>query len=672
MRKIICSICTAILICISFLSIAEAEYFDPETYTCGDYEYVILQDGSAQITFYSGDDETVVFPERLDGKTVTSLAEMECDSFDVTSVVLPDTIIHIESNPFADWYSLNEINVSPGNPAFMAVDNVLYDKSGNTIICYPQGIEDAVYEIPDGIKSIGDGAFSEHYFLHSVIVPDGTVRIGNDAFAFCSTMSSIEIPNSVIHFDSNPFCGTHAAIILNNDHPTLTVYDHMLLDREQKKLVFFPNSRDTVICEIPEETEIIGPQAFSYCEYLESVVIPDSVKRIEDYAFYWCASMKAIRLPNGLESIGACAFSGCDELRSIYIPASVTYIGNNAFEQCGQVVLAVVKDSYAEQYAIDNHLEYMDSSSSQSRKKETYFDPETNEHFEYDVIDNQAILLGYWITPGAESPKTILVPAVLNGYPLKEIGWSAFDNDKITDSNGRCFDSYQSEMLIIPEGVTTIQDGAFTDCTVRTVMLPSTISNITSSGLPVYNGFYAEIQFENGNEYFASENGFLIDRRTSTLLYCAPSSGHYPLPPVKRIETNLRNWISASDTLVIPDTVEYVGPYSLYEDMHYKKIILPSSVIELADYAFCYNSLEEIIWGDGLKKIGAMAFVETGIQTVTIPESVEWIGFRAFTFTGFNQTRITMTDTNCETETLSHFCERTGWDESVFEDFVEE
>ena len=84
----------------------------------------------------------------------------------------------------------------------------------------------------------------------------------------------------------------------------------------------------------------------------------DEVKTIDNYAFSGCSHLNILLLSNNLKSIGAYAFSACMSLNSITLPASVAEISNNAFVGCDNLTIAVPKDSYAEQYCIDNGLDY--------------------------------------------------------------------------------------------------------------------------------------------------------------------------------------------------------------------------------------------------------------------------------------------------------------------------
>ena len=259
------------------------------------------------------------------------------------------------------------------------------------------------------------------------------------------------------------------------------------------------------------------------------------------------------------------------------------------------------------------------------------------EHFRYEIRDGEAVLTCYWMEESREQPPVIEVPAEMGGAPLTVIGWCAFDNFDPLDLPGgerMPYDGEKVERIVIPEGVTALEDGAFCEAEdVRAISLPSTLREI---GIGVtFEHVTAEIDFPNGNPVYRTENGFLIDSRTEALLYCALSAEEEPLPPVRRIETSaLDNYVACQGILEFPDTVEYIGSYNAYDSVDLKTIIIPGSVKEIADYGLFCNSAEKIILNEGLEKIGAYAFTETDAGTVIVPSTVTWIGCGAFDWEG--------------------------------------
>lgn len=109
---------------------------------------------------------------------------------------------------------------------------------------------------------------------------------------------------------------------------------------------------------IPDSVTEIGDWAFANCYLLNDTILPNSIQTIGMYAFMDCFSLRDFVIPDSVMTIGECAFQSCIWLQSITVPDSVTQIGDDAFGYCTSLVLTVTRDSYAEQYANENGLEY--------------------------------------------------------------------------------------------------------------------------------------------------------------------------------------------------------------------------------------------------------------------------------------------------------------------------
>lgn len=247
---------------------------------------------------------------------------------------------------------------------------------------------------------------------------------------------------------------------------------------------------------------------------------------------------------------------------------------------------------------------------------------DAGEQFQYEVVDGYAVLTGYDVENF--TPEEILIPDTVGGLPLREIGANALNNWDCS------YDEKAVLRIMIPEGVTALRDGAFLCCHhVPCIELPSTLEIIEVGG--TFSHVTAEVVFPNGNPHFTAENGFLIDQRTSALLYCAPSADAFELPSVRRIEDSaMDNYRHDATQLIFPDGVEYIGPYNAYDRPLLERIEVPGSVIELGEQALCINSATEIVLHEGLRRIGPEALAHTNIQSITVPSTVEWIAPDAF------------------------------------------
>ena len=291
----------------------------------GIYEYVLLEDGSAEITGYSGDAEVLEIPAELDGYSVTSIGERAfffCKN--LTSVTIPDSVASIGINPFLRCAQLQTIQVSPDHPVLATIDGVLFEKTTKTLICYPGGLDAAEYAIPEGILSIGENAFSGCKNLTSVIIPDSMTSIGDSAFSGCFGLTSITIPDSVTSIGNYAFSSCPLTSIT-----------------------------------IPDSVTSIGNNAFMLCYNLTSITLPDSLTSISDNTFSGCRNLTSITIPDSVITIGEKTFRDCFALTSVTIPDSVTSIGKSAFDNCSDnLVLTVGRDSYAKSYAEENGISY--------------------------------------------------------------------------------------------------------------------------------------------------------------------------------------------------------------------------------------------------------------------------------------------------------------------------
>lgn len=191
----------------------------------GDYKYKVLEDGTVEISGYTGDAQELVIPDSIDGKAVTRIGNFAFDySFSFrpspTSVIIPDSVTSIGDGAFIDcdkltsvtiprnvssigervfrtFYgsALESIDVDPDNNYYCSVDGVVYNKDMTKLVAFPYGKTSVTF--PDTLTSIDENTFYEDEQLESVIIPNGVKSIGESAFEGCKKLKSITIPESV-------------------------------------------------------------------------------------------------------------------------------------------------------------------------------------------------------------------------------------------------------------------------------------------------------------------------------------------------------------------------------------------------------------------------------------------------------------------------------------------
>ena len=217
----------------------------PDTVTeIGDYAFIYCErlesiafsqklKSIGQYAFSGCKVQSVAMPE---GVTYIGSSAFEgCE--ELTSVTLPSSLENIGTNPFASCNMLTSIEFPNGSRLFEVDNNVWYTKLyGRTLICYPAGLQDSSFDIPEGVvkiynfafqgcslesitipqsvKKIGAGAFCENQALTSIMIPDGVTSIEDFTFSNCKNLTSVIIPPSVTSISKNAFNLIESTVVL--------------------------------------------------------------------------------------------------------------------------------------------------------------------------------------------------------------------------------------------------------------------------------------------------------------------------------------------------------------------------------------------------------------------------------------------------------------------------
>ena len=215
------------------------------------------------------------------------------------------------------------------------------------------GIEDlngtAALEIPDGTKTIAAGAFYYCESLTDVTVPASVTRIGGDAFRGYTALKALRFTGTTEQWRAIEGCGTVAVPYIQCSDGGLGVKDApAYLKLYGTKVTGYADGLPEKLV-IPDGVTEIGSSAFEGCKSLLSVEIPASVTSIEDGrygsgAFSGCANLTSVTIGDGMTSIGDYAFRNCTNLASVTIPDGVKTIGEDAFHNCTNLASVTIPD----------------------------------------------------------------------------------------------------------------------------------------------------------------------------------------------------------------------------------------------------------------------------------------------------------------------------------------
>ena len=508
-------------------------------------------------------------------------------------VALPASLKNLGAGAFASCGQLTQISVEEGNEAYASVAGVVYTIDKTTLAAYPAGNAASEYSLLESTLVVADSAFYGSENLTQIMLDEALTNIERYAFYSVSKLGGISIPDNVMQISNYAFARDY-----NLGYIAFT---------ENSKLprISYAAFADSGVysMRIPASVSTMAQEAFAGCNNLQSVTFAAGSKLdfVPAYAFNGANNLTQVTFETGsaLTAVSAHGFEGAKKLATVnFGDAAVTRIDNYAFRYCENLTTISFNEDLKEigRFAFYGckSLTRLDIPESLERigryafygaeNLNIFFAAESLPEYLQECWDDG--IAGYYV-----GIKEVLTSGEWNYATLKSGGVSIV---KYTGTET------ELDLTVLNLGGDIKQIGgyAFHNSDITSIILPSTLESIQRYAF-AYSAL-ENIQIPAHTSFIGQYAFFNTPLKTVTF---EDNSA------LKKIEKYAFSFNKSLESFALPASVSEIGSYLLYN----------SGVKTLA---FAADS--------ALTTISAHAFASTAIESVVLPDSVNYVDDNAF------------------------------------------
>lgn len=458
-----------------------------------------------------------------------------------------------------------------------------YYQVENGVLTRYTGREEVI-RVPNGIHTVGEGAFKGCVSLKKVVLPQGLNCIMSDAFKGCRKLEEVVIPDGVTY---------------------------------------------------------IGRYAFHRCHALRQVILPSSVEELGECAFLYCDNMREAQLP-GVKKMGMAALANGISLERLMISTQLdTNCICDVFTGCGRVreISCAKPDKeksgvVVDTYCIPNVVEVVAGA---------FKVPPLVELVVRDILERMMELEGRTLIrfrvniKHMEVPEGIEVLARSSFYDMRGIVDIRLPKS-LKHIESRAFrNCIGLEQVAFGGSDVQIDEDAFRNCTSLKTVRTCDGAEYTFHGLnDIYKIRAGHSGHQEGNIQTGAEchSGCLdtehtdFDRNENAAFkedaYIGQTGELVAVSAVPELVRVVHRQVLGNFRVSGSILLQYLGAES--------RVVIPEGITRIAEEAFAgIETIDKVLLPESLQEIGAEAFRGCLLmQTVTLPEGVCRIGSGAF------------------------------------------
>ncbi|MBP0973767.1 MAG: leucine-rich repeat protein [Oscillospiraceae bacterium] len=575
------------------------------------------------------------------GSGLTSIGDFAFQDTAIEELVIPDSVVFIGRGAFNNIEALRSVSIGKGLKELGGCID-LNDDGVICVPCFQNDVNIETLELSEGLEKIGDEMFKWSGKIEPLVIPSTVKHIGRAAFGGFNGIGGSEVHAlSELTFAENSqlenifqyaFCNSSIKhLTLPIAAKPFKIWDDAfdsskeLLDADLGNCQQLGSATaytsedyyhtDAAIggafasctrlrsVKLSDNLEIINHGSFSECISLTGpIAFPSTLKTIGHGAFNGCSMIEDVTFNEGLEVIGNAAFCGCD-LHEISLPDTVTTVGDRCFEGNAHVEkirfsagMTVIPNRFLDCYAEDTAAYSLSNGS-------------------HTDVGRHGVL------------KELVIPE-----NIKEIGVDAFDGcldleyldlgqvEYIGKGAFSCHDMLTAETGRLGSLKTVVMSPALKEIGTLPPNCPEMESAFADvfHGQGAFDGLELPATLEKVSDYAFADCQALKEVTISENLKSVGKEAFTNCP-------NLTKVVFADAAATKFDDGAFTNCKGLTE------ITLPAWLESIPAQMFngCRN-LADVTFSEGMQEIGGMAFANTGLRSVELPESCLTIGEAAF------------------------------------------